>query len=87
MGLFKPATCLDGKMFSNAQETRQEGTRSPMEARDVWDCIPALLDDNQRLGRVAQPGLGHKSLQSLTFFSFSRVFPVKLEPPASWVPE
>lgn len=88
MGLFEPATCLDGKMSSNAQEMRQEGTRSPVEAWDVWDRIPALLDDNRRSGEgCSARAWAQKPSVSHTSFSFSRVFPVKLEPPASWVPE
>lgn len=46
--------------------------------------LPALRDDSLRAGggmlRMQKPPVSHVSL-------FSRVFPVKLEPPASWVPE
>lgn len=80
---FESAAYLDGKLSSDAQEPRAGGHEEPREARDVWEHIPAPQDNR---GRNAQPGSDIKTFISHTFL-FSRVFPVKLEPPASWVPE
>lgn len=87
LGLFEPVACLGGKIYSHAQEARAGvGTRSPRRPGNVQDLLPRSELSPQRDGSSAED-LGQKSLCSLTHpSSFFRVFLVKLELPASWVP-